>query len=65
MLSSFLVSPPKAPYPFSPPLAHQPTHSCFLTLAFPTLGHRAFSGPRASPPIDEGARESTQGAEGV
>jgi hypothetical protein len=38
MLSPFLVSPPKTPYPSPLPLltpAHQPTHSRFLALAFP------------------------------
>jgi hypothetical protein len=37
-----------------PPLpAPQPTHSGFLALAFPySVGHRTFTGPRASPPID-------------
>jgi hypothetical protein len=35
MLSHLLVSPPKTPYPLPSPLAHQPTHSCFLALAFP------------------------------
>ena len=33
--------------------AHQTTHSCFLALASPTLVHRAFTGPRASPSIDD------------
>ena len=37
MLSSFLVSPLKMPYhlPLPDP---QPTHSCFLALAFPYTG---------------------------
>jgi hypothetical protein len=35
MLSPFLISPPKTPYPVPPPPAHQPIHSCFLPLAFP------------------------------
>ena len=43
MLSPFLVSPPKTPYPIPPP-------PCFPVLAFPYTG--AFTGPRASPPID-------------
>jgi hypothetical protein len=34
MLSPFLVSPLKTPYPFPPPTAHQLTYSCFLTLTF-------------------------------
>jgi hypothetical protein len=56
MSSPFLVSPPKSSYPLSPPPAHQPTHSCFLALTFTYTGgtgHRAFSGPRASPPTDD------------
>jgi hypothetical protein len=48
MLSPFLVSPRKTPssLPLPLPAAHQPIHS-FLALAFPTLGHRTFTGPRA------------------
>jgi hypothetical protein len=43
----------KKPYPLPPPPpAHQPTHSCFLALHSPILDYRAFTGPRASPPID-------------
>ena len=53
MLSPFLVSPPKIPYPLPPPPAPQPTHSGFLALASPILGHRIFRRPRASPPIDD------------
>ena len=34
MLSPFLVSPMKTPYPLPHPPAHQPTHSCFLAVAF-------------------------------
>ena len=34
MLSPFLVSPPKNPIPPPHSPAHQPTHSCFLALAF-------------------------------
>ena len=31
--------PSKKPlYPLSPPLGHNPTHSCFLALAFPYTG---------------------------
>jgi hypothetical protein len=45
-----MVSPkPPIPYPRPDP---QPTHSCFLALAFPWLGHMIFAVPRASPPID-------------
>jgi hypothetical protein len=35
MLSPSLVSPPKTPHVLTPPPAHQPTHSCFLSLAIP------------------------------
>jgi hypothetical protein len=38
MLSSFLVSSLKTPYPLFPPPAHQPTHFCLLALAFPFTG---------------------------
>jgi hypothetical protein len=38
MLSLFLVSPPKTPYPISLPPAHQPTHSYFPVLAFSYTG---------------------------
>ena len=38
MLSPFLVSPLKTPYPLLPPSAHQPTHTGFLALAFPYTG---------------------------
>jgi hypothetical protein len=34
----FPVSPLKTSYLISPPPAHQPTHSCFLVLAFPHTG---------------------------
>jgi hypothetical protein len=34
------------------PLLSQPTNSCFLVLAFPTLRHQVFTGPRVSPPTD-------------
>jgi hypothetical protein len=55
MLSLFLVSPPKTlPYTLPPFSAHQPfspTSAYWLWHSF-TLGHRAFTGPRASPPID-------------
>ena len=51
MLSPFLVSPPKIPYPlFCPPA---PTYSASWPRHSPTLGHRTFTGPRASPPIDD------------
>jgi hypothetical protein len=52
MLSTFLVSPRKNPYPLPPPPAPQPTHSHSWSW-HSILGHRAFTGPRASPPIDD------------
>jgi hypothetical protein len=51
MLSSFLVSPPKIPYALHIPPAPQPNHSHSWSWHSPILGHRAFTGPRASPPI--------------
>jgi hypothetical protein len=45
--------PSESPLSPPPPPAHQPTHSCFLVLEFPYTGHRAFTLPRASPPIDK------------
>jgi hypothetical protein len=53
MLSPFIVSPPKIPYPLPPPPAPQPTHSHSWPWRSPILGHRTFTGPRASPPIDD------------
>ena len=53
MLSPFIVSPPKIPYPLPPPPAPQPTHSHSWPWHSPILGHRTFTGPRASPPIDD------------
>jgi hypothetical protein len=53
MLSPFLVFPLKILYPLHPPPAHQPTHSCFLALAFPILVHRTFARTRAFPPTDD------------
>jgi hypothetical protein len=53
MLSPFLVSTLKIPYPFPPPTSHQPTYSCFLALQSPILGYRTFTGPRASPHTDD------------
>ena len=57
MLFPFLVSPQKPTSLPSPPTSirvfpYPSTHSCFPILAFSTLGHRAFIGPRASPPTD-------------
>ena len=51
MLAPFLVSPPKIPYPISLPLLNNPPTPS-LSWHPPTLGHPAFSGPRASPPMD-------------
>jgi len=54
MLSPFLVSPLKILYLLPTPLAQQPTNSYFLALALSyTIWHRTFTGPRASPPIDD------------
>jgi hypothetical protein len=58
MLSPFLVSPSKIPCPLPlPPSptspAPQPTHSHSWSWHSPILGHRAFTGRRASPPIDD------------
>ena len=53
MLSPFLVSPPKIPYPLHPSPAPQLTHSCSWPWHSPILEHRTFTGPRASPPIDD------------
>jgi hypothetical protein len=53
MLSPFLVSPPKIPYPLPPPPAPQPNHSDSQSWHSTILGHRTFTGPRASPPIDD------------
>jgi len=54
MLSPFLVSPLKIPYPFPLPPAHQHPHT---PASWPwhslILRHRAFTGPRTSPPIDD------------
>ena len=52
MLSPFLVSPPKIPYPLPCPLLpNRPTPASWPRRS-PILGHRTFTGPRASPPID-------------
>jgi hypothetical protein len=48
MLSPFLVSPSKIPYPL--PLTPAPQPTCWPS---PILGHRIFTGPRASAPIDD------------
>jgi hypothetical protein len=53
MLFPFLVSSPKnpSPYPIPHPPAHQPTYSTSWPWPSPTLGHRAFTEPRAPSPI--------------
>jgi hypothetical protein len=52
MLSPFLVSPPKIPYLLHLPLF--PTHTLHSwSWHSPLLGHKTFTGPRASPPIDD------------
>jgi hypothetical protein len=53
MLSPSLVAPLKIPYPLTPSPAPQPTYSHSWSLHSPILGHRTFTGLRASPPIDE------------
>ena len=51
ILSLFLVSPPKIPYLLPPPPAPKPSHSHSQSWHSPILGHRTFTGPRASPPL--------------
>jgi hypothetical protein len=54
MLSPFLVSPlKKSPSPSPTHSAPQTTHSHSQSWHSPILGHRTFTGPRASPPIDD------------
>jgi hypothetical protein len=59
MLSPFPISPSQTSYPTHYPLllwGCSPSHPPTLTTPpchLPTLGHRAFRGPRASPPIDD------------
>jgi hypothetical protein len=53
MLSTFLVSPLKIPYPLPHLPAPQSTHSHSWPWHFPILGHRTFTGPRVSLPIDD------------
>ena len=52
MLSPFLVFPPEIPYPLPPLLPNPPTPASWPWHS-PILGHRTFTGPRASPPIDD------------
>jgi hypothetical protein len=51
-LLPFVISLLKAPYALPPTPAIHPTHSCCLALAFLSLGHRGFTGPRDTLPID-------------
>ena len=53
MFSPFLVFPPKIPYTLPRRPAPLPTHSHSCLWHSPTLGNRAFTGPRASPPTDD------------
>ena len=49
----FLSFPSENPLSPPPPPAPQHTHSHSWSWHFPILGHRTFTGPRASPPIDD------------
>ena len=53
MLFPFLYSSPKTPYLLPLPLLTNPPTPTSWPWHSPTLGHRAFTGPRASPPIDD------------
>jgi hypothetical protein len=54
LLSPFLVSPLKTPYPLLPlPLLINPPTPVSWPWQSPLLGYRTFKGPRASPPIDD------------
>jgi hypothetical protein len=44
--------PSNPPYSIPTPLLTNPPSPASLSWHFPTLGHQAFSGPSASPPID-------------
>jgi hypothetical protein len=52
IISSFLVSPSKTSYLFPPPPLTNPHTPSFWPLQSLILGHRIFTGPRVSPPID-------------
>jgi hypothetical protein len=52
ILSPFLISPQNPPCPIPLPLLTNPPTPTSLTWHSPTLGHQAFTRPRASPPID-------------
>jgi hypothetical protein len=53
MLSPFLVSPLKAPYPLPTTLLTNPLTPASWPWQSPILGHRTFTWPRASPPTDD------------
>ena len=53
MLSNFLLNPPKIPDPLPPPPASQPPIPASWPRHSLILGHRAFTGPRAFPLIDD------------
>jgi hypothetical protein len=53
MLSPFLLSPLKIPYLLPHTPVHHPPTPNFWPRHSPTLGHRTFTGPRASPPVDD------------
>jgi hypothetical protein len=53
MLSPFLVSPLKILYPLLLPLLPNTPTPASCAWHSPILGHRTFTGPRASPPIDD------------
>ena len=50
MLVPSLIFPPKTPYPL--PVLTNPLTPASWPWHSPILGHRTFTGPRASPPID-------------
>jgi hypothetical protein len=52
MLAPFLLSPLKNPLPHHLCLLINPPTTASWPWHSPILGHRAFTGPRASPPID-------------
>ena len=53
MLFPFLVSPLKTTYLLPLPLLTNPPTPASWPWSSPTLGHRAFTGPRVSSPIDD------------
>ena len=52
MLSTFLISPPKTPYPIPSPLAHQLDYSQFSVLAFLYTGTSRLHKTKGLLPID-------------